>query len=198
MGKNDWTVTPSAEGNPPALSPEAAALLEGFKGITNELKQSRLDAPDVQAKAMKKAMRPSNDTTHGISAFNPRGEKDFPMPPLKCEIRAPWSIHPAFHGLDREEVELFNRLEAGEYDVELNDGTVARVYVKARINEITEKLERLDMETAPRWTNENKSLFPAMRVMLRSMLGDGAAGVMTMATEHRKIAAKELAVSVGE
>lgn len=181
-----------------ALSPETAAIIEGFKGIADELKQSRLDAPDLHARAMKKAVYPSNVAAPGISAFNQRGQKDYPLPELKCEIRAPHQIHPAYHGLDREEVELFNLLEPGEYQIDLNDGTPGRVIVRGRYNDVTEKLERLDIDTFPRWTNEHKSLFPAMRTMLRTMLGETASGVLSMGQERRLIEAKELPVSIGE
>jgi hypothetical protein len=179
------------------IDPTIAAILEGFGGIAQELKQSRIEAPDLQAKAMKKAMRPSNGSAPWISVFNLRGEKDYPLPPLKCEIRAPHSIHPAYHGLDREEVELFNRLEPGEYHVDLIDGTTAKVYVKGLHNKLTDKLERLDFDTAPRWTNENKNLFPGMRVMLRQMLGESASDILTMKQEAQAIK-DGLPVSVGE
>ncbi len=180
-----------------AVDPQTAALLEGFRGIAEELKQSRLEAPDVQAKAMKKAMRPSNDAVPNISAFNPRGEKDYPMPALKCEILAPYSIHPAYHGLDREEVELFNLLEPGEYDIDLVDGTRGRIFVKGTYNEITQTLEKMAFDTSPRWTSENKSLFPSTRVMLREMLGEAASAVRTMGEERKLILAGSLAVSQG-
>ena len=201
MSDHDTPETPAPKRGRPkrvaVATDQTSAVIEGFRGLVDELKQSRLEAPDVHAKAMKKAMRPSNDAVPGISVFNPRGQKDYPLPDLKCEIMAPYSIHPAYHGLDREEVELFNLLEPGDYEIELADSTNGRVFVKGIFNELTEKLEKLSVSTSPLWTAENKSLFPSMRSMLRQILGEKANQVMPMTQERKLILAGQLDVSVG-
>jgi hypothetical protein len=131
-----------------------------------------------------------------ISAFNPRGERQYPMPRLKCEIYAPWTIDPNSHGLTREEVELFNLLEPGAYTVSLTDGDSAKVEVIADVNEATGRIEKMKLKPTPSWSDEHRQRFPAMATMLRDMLGDSAKGVVSMKEEQRQIANGTLAVSV--
>jgi hypothetical protein len=168
-------------------------------------------AVGVQKAQVKQTAPKSLQQGPKISVFNPRGEKDFPVPPLKCEILAPWQAKPEFHGFDREEVELLNLLEPGESLVEMGDGSVITVHVVGVRNGQHGKLESLtlcgayDAETkhyAALFTKENKQLFPAFRVMLRQMIGERAAAVMPMREEVRRIALPEgdadrLEVSVG-
>lgn len=150
----------------------------------------------AQAQAFEKAQNPSLKVTTQVSHFNPRGEKDFPMPALKCEFHAPWKIHPAYHGLDREEVELFNLLEPGEYTVQGNDEAPLKLRIIARTNDATGAVERMDFK-CDQFTAEHKGQrLPAMRAILRDILGDKAAGVRPMTEERKLIATGKLAVSV--
>ena len=180
------------------ISPDTAALIAQMQAqndaMVEELRLSRQEQPKAQAEAFAKIQNPSNVVATGISVFNPRGDKDHPLPRLKCEIHAPWKIHPEYHGLDREEVELFNLLQPGEYRVELNDQSTAKVDVVAVKNETTGKLEKLRIKT--NWTEEHKGKYPAMRMMLRQMIGAPANAVQTMKQEVAAIEAGDLAVSV--
>jgi hypothetical protein len=188
------------------LSPEAQALFAMQSAMLEEMRAAREVAPHAQAQAFAKINDPSNKSGPNISTLNPRGEKDFPMPKLKCEIWAPWRSRPEDHGLDREEVELFNLLEPGEYVVELVDGTPHKVVVIPQRHSLSGALTRLtlsgalneDGKATPLFTQESKTLFPSMRLMLREILGDKANGVMTMKQELKLIADGKLAVSVGE
>jgi hypothetical protein len=160
----------------------------------------------------KLARKKSLDYPPMISPFNPRGEKDFPMPDLKCEIHAPWSMKPGLHGNDREEVELFNLLEPGEYQVELLDQTTVTLCVLAEKNAVTGKLEHMalmgaydpgEKQHAAFFTQDRKQIVPPMRHLLRQMLGEKAAHVLPMKEELRRIALppdhpQHLPVSVGE
>lgn len=171
------------------VSPDMQALIAA-------LTKAQADAPKAQAEALAKIQNPSNIIPTGISVFNPRGIKlsDYEMPRLKCEIHAPWRIHPEFHGLDREEVELFNLLEPGEYMVTLTDDSRAKVTVKVIKNDTTGVLEKMHLVT--NWTEEHKGKYPSMRKMLREMIGAKANAVMTIAREHELIKSGELSVSV--
>ena len=207
-----WTVDPkpdTAADMLKSLSPEAQAMVLSMQAMIDELRASRPD-PMAQALAHAKIMDPSNKVGPNISVCNPRGEKDFPMPVLKCEIWAPWRSRPQDHGLDREEVELFNLLEPGEYRVELVDGTTQRVVVLGQRHALTNEWTRLTLsgplndegKGTPLFTQENKGLFPSMRLILREILAqtdqaDAAAAVMTMRQEVAKIASGELTVSQG-
>lgn len=196
MGKQTETDPKDHATATAGLTPESAAMLAGFQSLVEELREARKEQPKAQAEAFAKIQNPSNVVSSGRSAFNPRGDKldDYQMPRLKCEIHAPWKIHPEYHGLDREEVELFNLLQPGEYRVELVDGSMAKVDVVAVKNETTGAIEKLRFKT--NWTEEHKGKYPAMRKMLREMIGTPADAVMPMKTELAKIAAGELTVSV--
>lgn len=130
------------------------------------------------------------------SAFNPRGEKTYKMPRLQCDIYAPWKIDPNSHGCTREEVELLNLLEPGIYAFELNDGETGKCEVIGTRNDASGKLEELHILPTPKWTDEHKQRFKSLAAMLREMLGDKAAHVVTMKAEHHLIASGKLAVSV--
>lgn len=189
-----------------SLSPEAQALFAMQAAMLEELRASREAQPMAQAQAFAKVNDPSNKVGPEISVFNPRGQKDHRMPPLKCEIWAPWRSREGDHGLDREEVELFNLLEPGEYVIELVDGSPQKVVVIPQRHAITGALTRLTLsgplndegKGTPLFTTETKNLFPATRLWLREILGDAAKGVMTMKDELKLIQRGELAVSAGE
>ena len=135
----------------------------------------------VQRQQLKQTAPRSHQSGHKISVFNPRGEKDFPMPPLKCEVHMPFPLNPSNHGMDREEVELMNLVNPGEYQIEKNDGELMTVNVIGRRNHATGDLEsmffsgRIDPDTGhptPFVTRENRQQFASLRVMLRQILGD--------------------------
>lgn len=169
---------------------------------------------EVQQAQLKQTKRRSNDFGALRSPFNPRGDKDFPMPPLKCDIYAPWKMTPEIHSLDREEVELFNLLEPGDYTIEMADGAMQPVCAVGVRNANTQRLEKLSL-MGPKddqgmytglFTKEQKQQFPSLKSMLRQMLEQGgvdASGVLTMKEEVRRIHLavddpKHLPVSQGE
>ncbi len=163
---------------------------------------------------LRQTQQKSNASPPLVSAFNPQGEKDYPMPRLKCEVFMPFSQTPQNHGFDREEVELLNLLidaGGGEFDVELNNGDMEHVVVTATINRGTKRAERLVFsrgwdEDAKQWrglfTQDNKQTFSSTKKMLRDMLGDKANGVMGIKEQTRRTLLpeddpKHLPVSVG-
>lgn len=162
----------------------------------------------VQKAQLKQTAPRSNQTGPRISIFNPRGEKDFPMPTLKCEVNMPFPQTPNAHGMDREEVELMNQVVPGEYPVELNDGSVLKINVIGRKNHATGAIESMtfsgpiDPDThhpTPLFTTSNRQQFPPLRSILRQMVSEEtSAGVLTIASERRKVATGELSVSRGE
>lgn len=167
----------------------------------------------VQKEQVKQTRRRSNQSGALRSPFNPRGDKDFPMPDLKCEMWIPFKITDAHTGgLDREEVELLNLLEPGEYTIEMNDGATQKVCVVGVSNTETGKLSKLSM-VGPRdedgrhtglFIKERRQQFPSLKSMLRQIVGEElTAGVLTMRDEVRRIHLpvedpKHLAISLGE
>ena len=165
--------------------------------VLARLAQIQENNNQVQRLQLKQTAPRSNTQSHKISVFNPRGEKDFPMPRLKCEVLMPFSQKPEGHGLDREEVELMNLVEPGVYEVGLNDDSMIKVCVIARKNHATDQIEQLafsgplDPETGqrtPLWTSSNKQQFPPLRTILRQIVGEAADRVMPMKVEVKKIA----------
>lgn len=151
---------------------QALALLAKIQVSNNEVQRAQL-----------KQTAPKSNSAHpNISVYNPRGEKDFPMPDLKCEINAPFPLRPnGQHGLDREEVELFNLTMPGTYMVELNDGSLQPLLITGRVNKATGHVASmrwsgpLDEDTGhptPLFTAETRQRFPSLRVLLRQILGD--------------------------
>ena len=139
----------------------------------------------------------NNENGPDTSVFNPRGEKDFPMPKLKCDIFAPYKLdRHGNHGLTREEVELFNLLEPGEFVIEGLDGAPIKVAVRAVKNASTDKLEKLFLDTL--WDEEHFRTMPPARKWLREVYPKASASIMTMAEENRQIREGLLPISVGE
>lgn len=167
----------------------------------------------VSKEQLRQTRRRSNQQGALRSPFNPRGEKDFPLPDLKCEMWMPFKVdNPHVGGLDREEVELLNLLESGEFTIEMNDGSSQKVCVVAVQNIETGKLFKLSL-MGPRdeegrhtglFTREKLQRFPPLKAMLRQLISEEkAASVMTMREEVRRIHLpdtdpKYLPVSIGE
>ncbi len=182
---------------------------ENIKLQREQLEQQRVIAEknrEIQHAQLEQTRKKSLTSPPKISAFNPRGEKDFPMPRLKCEIFAPWKMTPEIHSLDREEVELFNLLEPGEYpNIHRMDQSEITVCVVAVRNSETGQLERLSLmgpkdeqgQHGSLFPKEQKQNFPPLRQLLRELLGEKADSVQTMKAEIAQIARGELPVSVG-
>lgn len=139
----------------------------------------------VQQAQLKQTESKNKQSPALISAFNPQGQKDYPIPPLKCEMWIPWPQTPAMHGFDFEEVELLNRIEPGEFKVELSNGDIETVVVIGDRNRANGKLERLTFSRGydpdsrsyiALFTHENRQFFPGLKNLLRQMLR-GAPGL---------------------
>lgn len=168
-------------------------------------------ATGIQAAQLKQTAPKSNAAGPKISVFNLRGEKDFPMPQLKCEVIAPFPSTPTLHAYTREEVELLNLLEPGVYQVELTDQSVVALNVVGTKNSQSGALERMEFvgmyDEATRgyaafYTSERKQIIPPLATMLRQMLGGDASDVLTMKEEAARIKLPvdhkdHLAISVG-
>lgn len=190
-----------------------------LKALLAELvKQNAVQNQTTQAH-LKRTAPKSNTASPQISAFNPRGQKDFPMPDLKCEVHMPFPQRPTMHGFTREEVELMNLVEPGDYVIEMADGSTQKVSIIGKKNN-DGRIEQMrfagpfDPDTGTHtalFTRNNKQTFPALANMLRQIVGDAADAVMPMKEEVKRVnqflkaedkaaavTAGALAVSVGE
>lgn len=156
-------------------------------------------AAEISAEATRLALKPPyNKVAAGISVFCLRGKREHPLPDLKCDIHAPHTMSPGSHGCDREEVELWNLLEPGEFTVTLGDGSETKLMVEGE----QDSLGRLQMlrVMSPSWSKTSGNahlMWPGARTWLRQVIGEAAEGVMTMVEEARLIAAGKLSVSKG-
>lgn len=165
---------------------------------------------EVQKAQLKQTAKKSNEFGPNISPYNPRGEKDFPMPLLKCPVDCPSHETPTYNALDREEIELLNLLEPGDYLIEMLDGSTIPLCVLGTKNHETGKLESMRFagqydedarQHGSLYTHERRSSFPSLKSMVRQMLEQRSvahAGVLTMVRERALIKSGDLSVSVGE
>lgn len=158
----------------------------------------------VQKAQLKQTAPKSLQQPPHISPYNLRGQKDFPMPRLKCAIYAPWKIDPNLQEsspqLTREESELFNLLNPGVHTVKMNDGSRAACTVVGITNQENGRLEQLSLmgkkdpdsnQYSTFFTKENRSSTPSMVLILRQLLdqqGVDHSHVISMEEEERLIA----------
>lgn len=101
--------------DPGALASAMAMIAQAMTGM----KEGMLQGAQIQADMQRRVQLPENRVAPMISAYNPRGDKDFPRPALKCDMRIPWQVEP--ESMTREELELLNLLEEGEFWVTRSD-----------------------------------------------------------------------------
>jgi hypothetical protein len=119
--------------------------------------------------ALKKAMVRENAIAPQRSVFNPRGDKDFPKPALKCKMTyGARPLEPEM--LTREETELLNLLEPGEYPIERADGNLVKMQLIAVRKLESSELSELHITHPTAFSRENQKLLPAFSLMLRSLL----------------------------
>lgn len=198
----------------PAKEPTMAEVMAMFAEIQRQTLENQKEQINVSREQVKQTKKRSNVSPPLISAFNPQGEKDYPMPRLKCEFWMPWIEHPNYHGNTWEEVELLNLIEPGEYMVTLTDGTMAVCNVLGIRHQSTGKLTKMEFvgqiddrgHYGGFYTKERKQHVPGKVAMLREMLeqkGIDHSHVLTMREREKrtKLPAtdpKYLPVSLGE
>lgn len=149
-----------ASGNNPTLDRLTAAF--------ERMAANQLEAADRVAKATRTASRPSNEAVPQISVLNPRGDKDFPRPALKCRVLFPWQVE--HESCTREEIELLNLLVPGDYMVERNDGTKVKLIVRATYKADSDTIDTLLVNHDTAFNNDYHWLMPPMKSILRQML----------------------------
>lgn len=150
---------------------------------------------NVQKEQLRQTKKRSNTVGTMRSPYNPRGDKDYPMAPLKCAIHYQFGMTAELHSLDREEVDLMNLIEPGQYTIEMADQQPQVLFVVGRTNDLTGKIDELQFR-GPKdekgnytglFTEERKGRFPSTKSILRQILGDKANDVLTMKEEVRRI-----------
>lgn len=175
------------------------ALTAAFDRMT----QAQITSSNETREEARRAFRPSNNVTPGVSVFNRRGTKlnDYAKPPLKCLMMLPWLAE--WEGLTREEVELLNLLEAGEYTIKRADRSKITITVAVTYKADKVTPDRLVISHESAFSNDNFKMMAPLADMLRDMLkqhdraiSQAAAAVLSDEEEEALIEAGELSVSV--
>lgn len=175
-----------------SIDPQLAQLLQGMMATMQVLVQQQIAGNTANADALRKSQDPSNMFAPDFSVFNPRGEKAHPRPKLKCRMFIPWEAE--WESLTREEIELLNLLEPGEFFLKRNDESRVIMTVKADINPNSGKYDRLLMNSETALNNDYHWLMPPLRIWLREILkqrpATKAAARKIMTMEHEFLLVK--------
>lgn len=179
------------------------AIQEQLVRTMDRLADANIQGAQIIATETKRAHRPSNEVVPGISVFNRRGSQlpddaEGPRkPPLKCVMLLPWLAE--WESMTREEVELLNLLQPGEFVLKRIDNSKVRVEVRIdyKVDNVTPSRLILRHDTA--FNNDNFKLVPPLNEMLRQVLKQHdssirqrAAAVLTDEEEEALIEAGEL------
>lgn len=177
---------PSADQNPDMMANLTAAM--------ERIATATTDAAEKTVIESKRAFRPSNEIVHLRSVYHPRGRAYTPA--LRCKMAVPWPVNGDTE--TREEVELLNLLEQGEYKVKRTDGSVyvERVIVTKDLNG---NLSDLNITNETAFNNDNyktvSSLVDRLRQMLKQhpkAIREQAAAVLSIDEEQALVDANEI------
>jgi hypothetical protein len=153
----------SAAAEPITLSMDQLSAI-----VAMAVKTAMEGSAEANAFAMKKALKPENDPAPMISAFNPAGDRDHPRPKLKCEFTLFDGI-PIDGTTDTvEELELMNKMVAGDYFVSKSDGTLVPFKVREIRNDLGQ-LRRIDLSFPYRDESDRAGVLP-MAMWLRDVV----------------------------
>lgn len=179
---------------------------EALTAALARLSEANLEGSKLIANETRRAQRPSNEVVPMRSVFNRRGqllgdEATGPKKPhLKCLMMIPWLVE--WESVTREEAELLNLLEKGDYMLKRVDNSKVRVTVTMEFNTQGDRPTRLLLNHDTAFNNDNFRLIPDLVSMLRQILKQHdpsiamlAAAVLSDEEEEAMIEAGMLSVS---
>ena len=219
MAKNQDETPETASIDPFAVMAQLAAAIKGLNERQNvsetqsqelmatlgtalaRVADANIKGSEQIAAEMRRSNRPSNEIVPMRSVFNQRGVLlDEPSkPPLKCIMFIPWVAE--WESLTREEVELLNLLQPGNYNVTFNDDDVCPVTIKAEYGLDGKTMSRLLMNSDKAHTQENQRRNMPLRTTLREIIAQipgtetALANILTEKEEAAMIAVGKLIVS---
>lgn len=199
------TISKSIAQNPAAQSQE---LMLRLSSALERVSEAQMQGSKLIADETRRAHRPSNEVNPQISVFNRRGTLLDPSnttgplkQKLKCLMLLPWLAE--WESLTREEVDLLNLLQPGEYLLKRIDNSKVRVTVAVEMRVDGKTPSRLVMTHDTAFNNDNFRLVPPLPDLLRQVLRQhdpeikaAAAAVLTDEEEEALIEAGELSVSI--
>jgi len=160
---------------PPSLQVAAVQALtveDLTKIVAAGVKAATEAQADPLAQAMKSALKPENAFYPAVSVFNPLGDRDHARPPLRC-------LFTLFDGIPidgttetREEIDLFNQLQPGDYSVTRSDGSRMPFLVREHRNDLG-VLQRVNISFPYRDEADRQGLMP-MVFWLREVVAQQA------------------------
>lgn len=188
-------------------------LIAKLTTALERVSETQLEGAKLVAQETRRANRPSNEVIPNCSVFNRRGEllpADTPgphKPVLKCQMLVPWLIE--WESINREEAELLNLLEPGEYNLMLIDRSKIRFVIRQEMKADNRTPSRLmgghigdDGQPGTAFNKDNFRLVPPLSDWLRQLLKQHskdvrakAAAILTDEEEEALIEAGELAIS---
>jgi len=156
----------------PQKSTDDATAMQALAAAVEQMTSGHIAGSKLIAEATRRAHRPSNEIAPMISVYNLRGDKDFPKPPLRCDMFMPWPLEP--ESLTREETELLNLLVPGEFPVERNDCSKIVLTVRTTFKLDSTTPDKLFINHDTAFNNDNHRLMPPLRRLLRQVLDQGA------------------------
>lgn len=171
MGKGDAAATLTADDKFEMLIAALTQRQDG--GISKEdLRSILTETQTATATAMRKAMKPENETHPGISAFShAEGDAKRPKPALPFQLF--WNGYPIHKFPETEtwaEWELLSQLTPGEFTVVRKDNSVMNVTVKGD-RDATGKLTKVEVQFPV--SREEKWLVPPKFVVAYQLVHQG-------------------------
>lgn len=215
---NPWEVLNKlADALTAAKQSEAAStsteIMARLTAALERVSEAQLQGSALIAQETRRANRPSNEVVPLRSVYNRRGallaRDEFPSKPqLKCTMMVPWLLEWAV--MTREEVELANLLQQGEYTLTLPDRSKVRIacQLEMKLDGVTpSRLLLYDVaQDGSRGTAFNRSNYrniPALSDYFRQLLRQHdretaaqAAAIMSDEEEEALIEAGHIPVSV--
>lgn len=189
----------------PAETNNAELMLTLSKAL-ERVSEAQMAGSKLIADETRRAHRPSNEVVPGCSVFNRRGNLlpyDATGPTkqkLKCIMLVPWIVE--WESCTREEVDLLNLLQPGEYQLKRIDNSKVRVSIQVELRVDGKTPSRLVLTHDTAFNNDNFRLVPPLPDMLRQLLKQhekdvalAAALVMSDEEEEALIEAGQLSVS---
>lgn len=180
----------------PADSATLAGAMALLANAIERMTEGQMRGAQMVADATRRGQQKENQFPPRISSLNPRGDKDFPRPQLKCEMMVPHPLEQEV--ITREEIELYNLLQPGEFLIKRNDDTRIKVTVRIITKLDSDVPSRLILNHDTAFNNDHHRLMPPISNFLRQILKqtpksrDAANRVLTMEEEEAFVMAGQL------
>lgn len=172
---------------------QLAASMQLIAEAMNGFRQAQLQGAQTVADMQRRTVMPENKFPPLVSAFNGRGDKDFPRPALKCPMLLPWPAEA--ESLTREEIDLLNLLVPGEYTIRRADRTPIKLTVTVHLKLDSDQPSQLLIHHDTAFNNDNHRLMPydwiRQMVVSHPHLKAKAIAVVTMDEEEALILGRQ-------